>query len=127
MARNKDRPYGYNPDQWSRTVLKEGTKLVSGVPGQSSYYSSAEHFEIHRDNKESYWQSLQVPKGGPLNEYRGAVQEYILKKDTKIPTSKAEANPDIGTGGGPQYFVSSHLKSRLNKNGETKDFYNEKQ
>ncbi|HSX60850.1 MAG TPA: RHS repeat-associated core domain-containing protein [Tahibacter sp.] len=95
-------------DTWTNTVLKKGTVIYGGAPGQSGFYFDAKTLAAAGGSKAKLWQSLQVlphPKFG----YRPQVQAYVVKKDTCVATGIAQAqdpSKGFGAGGGTQVFLA---------------------
>ncbi len=101
-------------DTWTNTVLKAGTVIYGGVPGQSGFYFDAKTLAAAGGSRSKLGQSIQVlpnPKYG----YRPAYQTYVVKKDTCVATSIAQAQSpaaSFGSGGGTQFFLSD-FKTKL--------------
>ena len=109
-------------DVYTNTVLKEGTIIYGGAPGQSAFYVDEATLNASNGSKAKLWQSVQVlphPKKG----YRSAVQAYRVKKDTCAAVGVASAQTstpekNFGPGGGTQYYLSDY-KTKLEKVGPT--------
>lgn len=89
-----------------------------GVPGRSGFYFDSRTLAASGGSKSKLFQSVQVlpnPKYG----YRPAYQAYVVKKDTCVATSIADAQSPastFGSGGGTQFFLSN-FKTRLKTAG----------
>jgi RHS repeat-associated protein len=102
-------------DAWENMVLKEGTVIFGGAPGQSGFYFDQSTLDSASGSKGKLWQSLQVLENRKFG-YRQTVQKYRIKKDTCVATSTASAQvstPDnlFGAGGGTQYYLSDFKKN----------------
>jgi hypothetical protein len=94
-------------DSYKNVVLKKGTVVYGGVPGQTAFYTNSATLLLAGGSASKVSELLQVkphPIKGPRTEYAG----YILKKDTCAASGKANANPQHGSGGGTQYFIPSY-------------------
>mgnify|MGYP000847415481 CR=1 FL=1 len=91
-------------DDWKNIVLKKGTKIWGGAPGQSNFYSSEKVIQEVNHDATKLFRGLQVSKGKyPL--YRPGMTQYEVKEDIIVGYSKALANTQHGPGGFEQYYV----------------------
>lgn len=101
---------GYNPDEFKLIKLSKGSKLVGGIPGQSSFYTSEDSLLESEYNKTKLFRGLQV-EPHPILGYRPMVGIYELQTDIELPTGKALANTVHGEGGLTQYVNEEFLKN----------------
>ena len=93
-------------DDWKFTMIKKGTKIWGGTPGQSNFYTTSEVMQITGNDATKIFQGLQVGKGN-YSTYRPYMTEYEVKEDIIIGMSKALANPQYGAGGFEQYYIKN--------------------
>lgn len=110
LARTDQIRWGYAPDSWSMTTLNAGDRVFGGLPGQSSYYTSAATLEASGGSRATLFQSLQV-KPHPEFGYRPKVGEYEVVRPITVPAGVAGANPGLGAGTGEQFFVRNYQNS----------------
>ncbi|MBK2266495.1 hypothetical protein [Francisella philomiragia] len=99
-------------DRWKNISLKKGTKVISGHPGQSEYYTTMRSFDRVTGDTTKLWEGLQV-KPHPKFGYRKQMAIYEVVEDTPSAFGTTKANPQFGKGGLPQIFVpqySTNLK-----------------
>lgn len=96
---------GYKADRWKLTALKPGDVVYGGVPGQTAYYTTQATLDASELDAVKLFKSLQV-KPHPTLGYRVKVCQYTVRKAVTLPSGKALANPELGTGGGDQFFIS---------------------
>ncbi|WP_323740825.1 LysM peptidoglycan-binding domain-containing protein [Caenimonas koreensis] len=111
LARTDQVRWGYGADEWRLTTLKAGDRVIGGLPGQSSYYTSAATLEASKGSRATLFQSLQVARHPELG-YRPMVGEYEVVKSATVPTGVTTANPGHGSGGGDQFFIR-HFQASL--------------
>lgn len=110
IARTDQVRWGYAADDWNLKELKVGDRVIGGLPGQSSYYTSAATLEASDGSRSALFQSLQV-KAHPEFGYRPKVGEYEVVKDMTVPFGTVKANPGLGAGGGDQFFINDFQTS----------------
>jgi RHS repeat-associated protein len=91
-------------DKWKDIVLKKGTRIYGGVPGQSSFYTRKEDIEKAGHVSRELWTKLQVAPHNKLG-YRQQVQEYEITENIAAAESIVAANIEAGPGGLTQYFI----------------------
>lgn len=101
-------PYG-GVDAWGFTSLQKGQLVYGGSPGQSAFYTDFATVKASGLNAESLFKSLQVAPH-PVYGYRPGVQAYRLNQSIRIPAGQTLANPQLGTGGGNQFFIRNFGK-----------------
>jgi RHS repeat-associated protein len=106
-------------DAWETIILKKGTVVYGGVPGQSGYYFPKETLDAADSSTKALWESLQVEPHKELG-YRSEVQMYVLTKDTQVEFSIAKANTDFGKGGGLQFYIENYNNVLEKKGNPTK-------
>lgn len=102
--------WGYVADDWGTTSLPSGTKVYGGLPGQSSFYTTASTVEAAGGSRTTLFQSLQVEPHPELG-YRPMVGEYEVVTDLRVPSGTAQANIEKSIGGGEQFFIQSYSSS----------------
>lgn len=107
LARTDQIRWGYSADNWTMSGLRRGDTVFGGLPGQSSYYTTASTLEASAGSRASLFQSLQV-KAHPEFGYRPKVGEHRVLRDMPVPYGNALANPGLGVGGGQQYFIRDY-------------------
>ncbi len=114
---------GYNVDQWKMITLNKGDVVYGGLPGQSSYYTSFEVLIESGGNSEALGLSLQVKPHVKFG-YRPNIGEYEVNKTIRVPTGTVEANSELGSGNGTQYFIAKELNYLTLKNDiSLEEFY----
>ncbi len=94
-------------DNWKNIILKKGTKIWGGTPGQSNFYTSDKMIRLAGTDATKIFKGLQVGKGNfPL--YRPGMTLYEVTEDITVGYSKALANPLYGPGGFEQYFIPNY-------------------
>lgn len=96
-----------NSDKWKDIVLKKGTRVYGGVPGQSSFYTKKEGIEDSGHVSRELWSRLQVAPHQKLG-FRQEVQEYEITNDIKAAEAIVASNTDAGIGGLTQYFIKKN-------------------
>ncbi|RFM25567.1 RHS repeat domain-containing protein, partial [Deminuibacter soli] len=91
-------------DDYIDVTLKKGSFVYGGLPGPSNYFTSATAVIGANGEKEALWKGLQVLKNEQFG-YRPTMGVYVLKADTKAAFGYTLANPQLGQGGLPQYFI----------------------
>ncbi|HRE39965.1 MAG TPA: hypothetical protein PLG90_01435 [Ignavibacteria bacterium] len=94
-------------DDWFAVEIKFGMVMLGGLPGQSAFYSIIKTYEESGGNKESYWKLVQV-KPHPVFGYRPNLGVYQNNQKIKAAISKTLANPQFGSGGGWQIYISNY-------------------
>lgn len=110
VARSDQVRWGYAADEWGTTGLEAGDRVIGGLPGQSSYYTTAGTLEASGGSRASLFQSLQV-KAHPEFGYRPKVGEYEVLNNLTVPFGTVKANPGLGIGGGDQFFIRNYQNS----------------
>jgi hypothetical protein len=96
-------PYG-GVDPWARGTLRRGSIVYGGVPGQTRFYFDFATARASNLGSESLWKSLQVAPS-PTYGYRMQIQAYRVLEDIDIPVGPTVNNPQLGPGGGFQYYI----------------------
>jgi hypothetical protein len=91
-------------DPWVRGRLRRGTIIYGGVPGQTAYYFDFATASRSALGSETLWKSLQVAPH-PHYGYRMKMQAYRVLEDLEIPMGPTINNPQLGAGGGFQYYI----------------------
>ncbi len=89
-----------------------GTLVYGGIPGQSSYYTTQSALFDSGLSRESLFQSLQV-NPHPVFGYRPQIGVYEVLSPINVPSGIVSANPSIGVGGSPQFFIRD-FNNKLN-------------
>ena len=88
-------------------VLKKGTKVYGGVPGQSPFYTSEEALRLGGGSRKATFEGLQA-KANPKYGHRPALRIYEVTEDIHAAQSVAKANPQHGAGGITQFFIENY-------------------
>jgi hypothetical protein len=110
IAKSDQVKWGYKADNWSTNTLKKGDYVYGGIPGQSAYYTTEETLKSAKGSATSLFQSLQVTPH-KIFGYRTEMGKYEVLKDMTVPFGKVKANPDLGNGGGDQFFIKPYDKN----------------
>jgi hypothetical protein len=78
--------------------------VYGGVPGQTRFYFDFATARASNLGSESLWKSLQVAPS-PTYGYRMQIQAYRVLEDIDIPVGPTVNNPQLGPGGGFQYYI----------------------
>jgi hypothetical protein len=90
-------------DNYRVIVLKKGTKVYGGEPGQTEFYTTAKTLEKYGNDSRSIYGALQVKPKNDL--FRPGLTEYLLKEDTVVAVGITRANPQWGVGGATQIYI----------------------
>ena len=88
-------------------VIREGTIVYGGAPGQSNFYTTSSAAERTGGSADKLFQGLQVGKH-PTHGYRPGMTAYEVAEDTQAAFGRALANPQHGDGGLPQIVVRDY-------------------
>lgn len=102
----------YGVDSYQDTILKKGTVIYGGAPGQTNYYTPQSTLDIHGNDSKAIFQALQV--GAYKGTYRPGMTAYEVKEDIVVAQGTTLANPQFGGGGAQQYYIKeSDYKNNL--------------
>jgi hypothetical protein len=90
-------------DNYRVIVLKKGTRVYGGEPGQTEFYTTAKTLEKYGNDSRSIYGALQVKPKNDL--FRPGLTEYLLKEDTVVAVGITRANPQWGVGGATQIYI----------------------
>jgi hypothetical protein len=93
-------------DQYAETVLRKGTVIYGGAPGQSNFYTVEEAVKAAGGSAQKFFQGLQVAPH-PQFGYRPGVTAYEVLEDVTVAIGKALANPQHGSGGSTQIVIEN--------------------
>ena len=93
--------------KWREIELKNGTKVIGGLPGQSEFYTTQRGFFRTNGIKTELWEGLQV-KASPQFGYRPQVGVYKVISNSEAAFSITKANPQYGPGGLPQIYIPDY-------------------
>lgn len=93
-------------DHWTNITIKKGTKIWSGAPGQSNFYTTEGVMNSVGTDATKLNAGLQVGKGA-YPQFRPGMTEYEVTQDITVGYSKALANPQYGSGGFDQYYINN--------------------
>ena len=99
-------------DSWRDVIVKDGTYLASGLPGQSNFYTTINALERVGYSKTAVWEGLQV-EAHLEKGYRNYVGIYQTIGDTPAAFGTTYANPIYGDGGLPQVFIPNYQGLQL--------------
>lgn len=94
-------------DAFRDIVLKKGTVIYGGHPGQSAFYTTASGLRRAGDSASALFTGLQVARH-PVRGYRPQVAAYEVLEDVPAAFGRAIANPQHGPGGLPQVVVPDY-------------------
>jgi hypothetical protein len=97
-------------DRFKDIVLKKGTILYAGFPGQGMFYTTSSALRRAGGSAESLWRGLQVAPHAALPP-RARVAAYEVVEDTRAAFGLALANTANGAGGYAQIVVPSFRTS----------------
>jgi RHS repeat-associated protein len=113
-------------DSYTNTVLKRGTvlytlypyappdKIATALPG--NYFSDARTILNTGGSAREYNDMTQISHAGntvDARPMRSQLRAFVVTKDICVAKGQSLANPNLGKGGGTQYFVSSADKGSL--------------
>ena len=87
-------------------MLKKGTVIFSGYPGQSAFYTTLSALRRSGGSAAKLFDGLQV-RFHELHGYRSRIAAYEVLDDTPAAIALAIANGKHGSGRLPQVFVPS--------------------
>jgi hypothetical protein len=93
-------------DRFKDIILKKGTILYSGFPGQTAFYTTASALRRAGDSSSRLFSGLQVRKSDTRG-YRTRIAAYEVMEDTPAAFGLAIRNIEYGTGWLPQVVVPS--------------------
>lgn len=91
-------------DSYTDTVVKKGTILYRGEPNGTEYFTTKSAIQNSGNNAEILFKGLQVKEHRRYG-YKNQMQGYKFNEDVASAYGIANANPQFGKGGLPQYFV----------------------
>jgi len=91
-------------DDYADVTVGKGTILYRGEPNGTEYFTTLNAIEQSGRDATAIFEGLQVEKN-PIHGYRGEMQGYLFNEDIASAYGIANANPQFGKGGLPQYFV----------------------
>ena len=91
-------------DDYTDVTVGKGTILYRGEPNGTEYFTTLDAIEQSGRDATTIFEGLQVEKN-PIHGYRGEMQGYLFNEDIASAYGIAEANPQFGKGGLPQYYV----------------------
>jgi hypothetical protein len=91
-------------DRYKDILLKKGTIIFGGAPGQSNFYTTASAVRRSGGNADTLFQGLQVGPH-PVHGYRPGVTAYRVLEDAPVAFGRALANPQHGAGRYPQIVI----------------------
>lgn len=91
-------------DDYVDVTVEKGTVLYRGEPNGTEYFTTIDAIEQSGRDATKLFEGLQVEKN-PIYGYRGEMQGYIFNEDIASAYGIANANPQFGKGGLPQYYV----------------------
>jgi hypothetical protein len=94
-------------DAFRDIVLKKGTIIYGGYPGQSAFYTTASGLRRSGASASTLFQGLQVARH-PVRGYRPQVAAYEVLEDVPAAFGRAIANPQHGAGRLPQIVVPNY-------------------
>jgi RHS repeat-associated protein len=97
-------------DRFRDVMLKKGTIIFGGYPGQSAFYTTMSAMRRAGESATSLFGGLQV-RFHPIHGYRSRVAAYEVMEDTAAAIGLAVANPQHGAGWLPQLVVPSFASS----------------
>lgn len=105
FARSQQGVFPYTGvDRYRDIILKKGTIIYGGEPGQSAFYTAGSAFRRVGDSATDLWRGLQVEKHATKG-YRMHVTAYEVIDDIPAAFGRALMNGDISPGGLPQVVV----------------------
>jgi len=93
-------------DRFRDIMLKKGTIIYGGYPGQSAFYTTMSALRRSGESAASLFGGLQV-RFHPIHGYRSRIAAYEVVEDTPAAMGLAIANPQHGAGWLPQVVVPS--------------------
>lgn len=112
-------------DSYTNTVVKKGTVIYTLYPhgDQPGNYFVKSPSVLEAGDARTFNDSVQVAHKGNWNhkkarDMRTQLHAYILGKDTCMAVGKAQHNPNLGSGGGTQYFIENRDKGNLGDTGK---------
>jgi hypothetical protein len=97
-------------DRYRPVVLREGTLIAGGAPGQSNFYTTLRSVARSGGTREGLAQGLQVAPH-PAKGYRPGVTVYRVRSDTQAAIGKVRANPQYGPGGSSQIVIDDYASA----------------
>lgn len=97
-------------DRFRDIMLKKGTTIFGGYPGQSVFYTTMSAMRRAGESPTSLFGGLQV-RFHPIHGYRSRFAAYEVMEDTAAAIGLAVANPQYGAGRLPQLVVPSYASS----------------
>ena len=94
-------------DNWQNIILKKGTIVYGGTPGQSNFYTTKEAMQTFGSSQSNIFGALQVAPH-PDFGFRPEMTAYEITEDTPAATSTALANSQISAGGAQQFFIPNY-------------------
>ena len=82
-------------DKWREIELKNGTKVIGGLPGQSEFYTTQRGFFRTNGIKTELWEGLQV-KASPQFGYRPQVGVYKVISNSEAAFSITKLIHNMG-------------------------------
>jgi len=99
-------------DRFRDIILKKGTRIVGGVPGQSNFYSTLSALGRSGFSARDLFRRLQVRLSRSRGTFRDRVAIYEVLEDTEAAFGFARANTRYGPGGLPQIVIED-FESKL--------------
>jgi hypothetical protein len=97
-------------DRYKDIVLKKGTLIYGGFPGQGAFYTTARAMRRSRASASRLWDGLQVATHASFPP-RSRMAVFEVMDDTPAAFGLALANVKNGIGGYPQVVVPSFATS----------------
>lgn len=111
-------------DLWRNIVLKKGTLIVGGLPGQGNFYSTFSTIRRANLDADRIFKGLQVrpqltpgPMGSKLHLHRYKLGIFKVKEDIPAAFGRAVRNSQFGIGGFSQIYIED-FKNTLQKVAE---------
>lgn len=118
-AANPNNPY-VGKDTYMNVVINEGTVLYSLTPGAPPGFAVTEHTLIEASGSlVKYYDLVQVTTdpgkdaAGAPRQLRDKVRAFRVIQHICAARGTAKANPQFGSGGGTQYYVSPSDAGKL--------------
>lgn len=108
---NRDYP---GIDNFRDILLKKGTHIVGGVPGQSNFYTTLSALNRSGLSANTLFRGLQVMPSRSRGTLRNRVAIYEVLQDTEAAFGIVRKNIDYGAGGLPQVVIEG-FESKLRR------------
>lgn len=95
-------------DNWQEVLLKKGTYVWGGTPGQSSFYTSQKVMDQVGTDATKLYKGLQVAPDRTSGLFRAETRLYYVKQDVYVGYLTALANTKWGSGGLEQYCIQDY-------------------